>query len=213
MAQKESTFLNMVLTLFLVTLIAASVLGFVNDLTKDAIALSKKKAQEEAIIKVLPEFDKLEESYKVIQEEGGDSLELFPAVNAAGKMVGVAVKSYSKKGFGGNISLMVGFKADGTVSGYSVLEHKETPGLGSKMGDWFNNKDKPDQNIVGKNPKITNFTVANDGGDIDAITASTISSRAFLDGVMRAYNAFMKNATDANSGATTKKEVKDESAK
>ena len=75
------------------------------------------------------------------------------------------------------------------------------------MDVWFNNADKPRQNIIGKNPKTTKFSVSKDGGDIDAITASTISSRAFLDGITRAYNTFMKNmeTADANTGASEKK--------
>lgn len=201
MAQKESTFLNMVLTLLLVTLIAAAILGFVHDLTKDAIILAKTKAQEEAIVKVLPAFDKLGQAYKLLPEDGGDSLEFFPAFNASDELIGVAVKTYTKKGFGGYIGLMAGFTADGTISGYSVLEHKETPGLGSKMDVWFNNADKPKQNIIGKNPKTTKFSVSKDGGEIDAITASTISSRAFLDGINRAYNTFIKNM-NTTSGNT-----------
>ncbi len=198
MAQKESTFLNMVLTLMVVTLVAAAVLGFVHDLTKDAIVLAKTKAQEEAIVKVLPAFDKLGEPYLLIPEEGGDSLEFFPAYNAADELVGIAVKTYTNKGFSGYIGLMAGFAPDGTISGYSVLEHKETPGLGSKMDVWFNNPDKPNQNIVGKNPATTKFVVSKDGGEIDAITASTISSRAFLDGISRAYNTYMKNKDTAS---------------
>ncbi|MDX9882897.1 MAG: RnfABCDGE type electron transport complex subunit G [Prolixibacteraceae bacterium] len=198
MAQKESTFLNMVLTLMVVTLVSAAILGFVHDLTKDAIVLAKTKAQEEAIVKVLPAFDKLGEAYRLLPEEGGDSLEFFPAYNAADELVGIAVKTYTNKGFSGYIGLMAGFAPDGVISGYSVLEHKETPGLGSKMDAWFNDPDKPNQNIIGKNPATTKFAVSKDGGEIDAITASTISSRAFLDGINRAYNTYMKNKDTAS---------------
>ena len=109
MAQKESTFLSMVLTLFVVTLVAAATLGFVHDLTKDAIVMSKAKAQEEAIVKVLPPFEKLAKSYKLMPAEGGDSLEFFPAYNASDELIGVAVKTYTKKGFGGYIGLIAGF--------------------------------------------------------------------------------------------------------
>lgn len=208
MAQRESTFLSMVLTLFLVTLIAAAILGFVHDLTKDAIILSKAKAQEEAIVKVLPKFEKLGEAYKVAPADGGDSLEFFPAYNGNNELVGVAVKTYTNKGFGGYIGLMAGFTPDGTISGYSVLEHKETPGLGSKMDTWFNDTNKPKQNIIGKNPQSTKFTVSKDGGDIDAITASTISSRAFLDGINRAFDAFKQNQQTATAPASETSENK-----
>ncbi|HOI49127.1 MAG TPA: FMN-binding protein, partial [Prolixibacteraceae bacterium] len=83
-------------------------------------------------------------------------------------------------------------------------EHKETPGLGSKMDVWFNNADKPGQNVIGKSPATTKFSVSKDGGDIDAITASTITSRAFLDALVRAYAAFEKTSGTL-SGETAEK--------
>ena len=192
MAKKESTFVNMVVTLLLVTGIAATALGFVYDLTKDAIEAAKIKAQNEAIALVLPQYDKLGKTLKVAAEDGTDSLEFFPAYKGD-EMVGVAVKTFSKKGFGGLISIMVGIDKNGNFSGYQVLEHSETPGLGSRMGAWFNNPEKPKQDVIGKNPKTTKFLVTKDGGDIDAITASTITSRAFLDALNRAYKSYEQN--------------------
>lgn len=200
MAKRESTFINMVVTLFLVTGIAAAGLGFVYDLTKGPIEVAKLKAQNEAIKQVLPEFDTLGTSFKTLAEEGGDSLEFFPAYKN-GARVGTAVKTYTKKGFSGFISIMAGIDNSGNFSGYSVLEHEETPGLGSKMEVWFNNPEKPNQYVLGKNPNSTDFTVSKDGGDIDAITASTISSRAFLDALTRAYSSYEKNV-EATSGTT-----------
>jgi electron transport complex protein RnfG len=134
----------------------------------------------------------LGDSYKVAAEDGADSLEFFPAYNG-NDLIGIAVKSYTKKGFSGLISIMAGIDKDGNFSGYEVLEHAETPGLGSKMEVWFNNPDKPSQYIIGKSPATTKFQVTKDGGDIDAITASTITSRAFLDALNRAYEAYEKN--------------------
>ncbi|MBT3383433.1 MAG: RnfABCDGE type electron transport complex subunit G [Prolixibacteraceae bacterium] len=189
MAKRESTFINMVVTLLLVTVVAAAALGYVYDLTKGPIAAAKLKAQQEAIKKVLPEFDELGESFKVLKEADGDSLEFFPAFKN-GESVGVAIKTYTKKGFSGYISIMAGIDDSGNLSGYEVLEHEETPGLGSKMGVWFNNSEKPNQNVIGKNPKTSKFEVSKDGGDIDAITASTITSRAFLEALNRAFNSY-----------------------
>lgn len=200
MAKRESTFINMVVTLFLVTGIAAAGLGFVYDLTKGPIEVARLKAQNEAIKQVLPEFDTLGNSFKTLAEEGGDSLEFFPAYKN-GELVGTAVKTYTNKGFSGFISIMAGIDNAGNFSGYSVLEHQETPGLGSKMDVWFNNAEKPNQNIIGKSPATTRFSVTKDGGDIDAITASTITSRAFLDALTRAYSTYEKNL-EANSGTT-----------
>lgn len=193
MAKRESTFINMVVTLLAVTAISATALGYVYDLTKDAIEAAKIKAQAEAITKVLPQYETLGTSFKVAAESAGDSLEIFPAYNGQ-ELVGIAVKTFTKKGFSGFISIMAGIDKEGNFSGYEILEHAETPGLGSKMSVWFNNMEKPNQNIIGKNPKTTKFQVSKDGGDIDAITASTISSRAFLDALVRAYNAYEKNA-------------------
>lgn len=192
MAKKESTFINMLISLLLVTGIAAAALGFVYDFTKGPIAEAKAKAQAEAITEVLPEFDELGKSMKTVAEEGGDTLELFPAYKN-GQWIGTAVKTYTKNGFSGFISIMAGIDTIGNFSGYSVLEHEETPGLGSKMDTWFNNLEKPNQYVIGKNPENIDFRVSKDGGDIDAITASTITSRAFLDALNRAYNSYKEN--------------------
>lgn len=197
MAKRESTFKNMVITLFLVTAIAATALGFVYDLTKEAIEVARLKAQNEAIAKVLPAYDTLGVSFKVPAETEGDSLEFFPAFKG-NEQVGIAVKTFSKKGFSGLITIMAGIDKEGNFSGYEVLEHAETPGLGSKMVLWFKNPEKPNQNVIGKNPKTTKFIVSKDGGDIDAITASTISSRAFLDALNRAYESYEKNKNETS---------------
>ncbi|HZH71010.1 MAG TPA: RnfABCDGE type electron transport complex subunit G [Mariniphaga sp.] len=192
MAKRESTFLNMVVTLFAVTFIAAAALGFVYDLTKDAIAESKIKAQSEAIKKVLPEFDELGASFKAVTSDAGDSLVIFPAYKN-GTRVGTAIITYTNNGFSGYISVMAGIDSSGNLSGYEVLEHAETPGLGSKMVVWFNNEDKPNQYIIGKNSQTHSFKVTKDGGDFDAITASTITSRAFLEAIERAFKVYEQN--------------------
>lgn len=200
MAKRESTFMNMVVTLFAVTFTAAAALGFVYDLTKEAIELAKIKAQSEAIEKVLPEFEELGESYMVAVPSASDSLEFFPAFKN-GKLVGVAVRTFSNNGFSGHISIMAGIDSLGNISGYEILEHAETPGLGSKMGEWFSNKEKPQQYVIGKNPDSHTFKVKKDGGDFDAITASTITSRAFLEALARAFDAYEKNRNENNAQA------------
>lgn len=211
MAKLESTFRNMVLVLFIVTLIAGSLLGFVNDKTKSAIEASKLKSKMEAISSVLPEYDEIKNEFKVATTPGDDSLEFYPAYKN-GSLAGVAIKTYTKKGFSGYISIMAGIDADGNFSGYQVLEHDETPGLGSKMDTWFNNTEKPTQLVIGKNPETTKFQVTKDGGDVDAITASTISSRAFLDALVRAYESYKENKDKpASAKSETNKEVKNES--
>jgi len=117
MAKRESTFINMVLTLFVVTFVAAAALGFVYDLTKDAIEEAKMKAQSEAIEKVLPAFEELGEPVKVALPASDDSLEVFPAYSG-GELVGVAVKTFTNKGFSGFISFMAGIDNSGNLFGY-----------------------------------------------------------------------------------------------
>ena len=128
----------------------------------------------------------------------GDSLRIYPA-KKGDELVGVAVESSTKKGFGGEIKVVVGFDPDGKLINYSVQKHSETPGLGSKMQDWFRT-DKNKQSVIGRTLTEDGLKVSKDGGDVDAITAATISSRAFLDAINRAYSAY--KSVDEASGAT-----------
>ena len=107
----------------------------------------------------------------------------------AGHEDGVAIETQAD-GFGGVIRLMVGFDPEGHILGYEVLEQTETPGLGTHIVEWFKNADKPGQNIIGRQA-TGQFQVSKDGGDIDAITAATISSKAFLKAINLAYQEFM----------------------
>ena len=199
MAKLESSFKNMLLSLFGVTLIASAVLGLVNDATKAPIAKAEMEKQTKAIAQVLPEFDHLNATLKLMPIDGKDSIEVYPAVNAAGEVIGNAVKSYTYKGFSGYIEVMVGIDNNGQLTGYQVLKHAETPGLGAKMGIWFNNADKPGQNVIGRSLKDETLSVSKDGGSVDAITAATISSRAFLDAINRAYSVINQNGASAQN--------------
>jgi electron transport complex protein RnfG len=107
-------------------------------------------------------------------------------------------------GFGGELKVLVGFDANGNIYNYSLLQHAETPGLGSKAADWFKPKHSESaKGIVGLSPGQAPLKVSKDGGQIDAITASTITSRAFLNAINAAYEAYRGGeTTDANSGAT-----------
>lgn len=201
MAKLESSFKNMVLVLTGITLFAAVTLASVYTLTEKPIAEAKKAKQENAIKEVLPAFDTLAAADTVSLDGLGDFV-LYKAYQGDNQFVGAAVESFSNNAFGGSIRVMIGFDAEGSIVDYSVLEQKETPGLGTKMVDWFKT-DKNRQNIKGLNPATANLTVAKDGGDVDAITAATISSRAFLEAVRNAYAAYAGNpSADGMSGAT-----------
>ncbi|MGL5636257.1 MAG: RnfABCDGE type electron transport complex subunit G [Bacteroidales bacterium] len=189
MAKLESSFKNMVLVLTAITCIAAAALAGVYELTKEPINQSNLTKQINAIKAVCPPFDNDPMADKIESKlPDGSIITIYPA-KEGGKFVGAAVETYTMKGFSGYIKLMVGFNANGTVNNYAVLQHAETPGLGSKMQEWFSNTDKPSQSIIGKNPGVNKLTVSKDGGEVDAITAATISSRAFLDAVQRGYDA------------------------
>ncbi len=186
-SKRESNFVNMVVTLFIVSAVAAFALGGVYTITKEPIALARKAKLESAIKAVVPDFDHL--STKAVPvAEGGDSLFLYVA-SKDDQVVGTAIKTYTMKGFSGKIELMVGFLDDGTIENTAVLMHKETPGLGDKMDQ---KKSDFSLQFIGKNPVDFKLKVKKDGGDVDAITAATISSRAFCDAVQRAYDVFEK---------------------
>ena len=187
----ESSFKNMVLVLFLVTLVSSAAVGVVNSLTSGLIEKVKIEKQVQASRAVVPAFDNDPMTEKQIVEVDGGKLEFYPA-KANGQLVGTAIKTFTNNGFSGLVELMVGFTPDGSVYNYSVLSHKETPGLGSKMDAWFVKGAKGD--ITGKTPGTQGLQVSKDGGDVDAITAATISSRAFLDAVNRAAKALAESA-------------------
>jgi len=185
----ESSFKNMLIVLVVISAIASLSLGVVYKMTKESIAKVVLAKQTNAIRNVVPEFNNnpLEESYTVASD--GDSLVFFPA-KKDGNIVGIAIQTYSPKGFSGNVKVMVGFLPDGTIYRSLVVEHKETPGLGDKMD---RTKSSFANQFDGKNPETYKISVKKDGGQVDAITASTISSRAYCDALNRAYKAFKSN--------------------
>ena len=201
MDKLKSSFRNMFLSLGTICIVAGGVLAAINDITREPIAISKKAKVENALKAVLPDFDNSpsEETYWVNLSEG-DSLKVYPATKN-GQPVGFAVESYSMKGFSGEIKVMAGLDTQGVLINYKVLEHAETPGLGAKMEEWFR-MDKNKQSVLGKNLSNGSLTVTKDKGEIDAITGATISSRAFLDALNRAYAAVSGKEQDAASGAT-----------
>jgi len=186
MAKKESNLKNMLIALLSITLIASASLGGIYELTKEPIAAAKLEKKNNAIKQVIPEFDNnpTSEVYKAAVDN--DTLYFYPG-KKGGDIVGTAVETFTNLGFSGEIKVMVGFLPDGTINDVAVLEHEETPGLGDKM-----DRKKSDWSVQfqGKNPETFRLLVKKDGGDVDAITASTISSRAFCDALARAYEEY-----------------------
>lgn len=189
MKKRESTLINMVLALLVITLVAGFSLGLVNKLTIAPIAKSKLDQKINALKLVLPAFDNnpVKDVILIKVENIKDSVEVFPAFLNQ-NFVGAAVIGSSEKGFSGLIKIMVGFNPDGAIFNIAVLEQKETPGLGTKIKDpSFINLYKD------KNLAIFNAKVKKDGGEIDALTGATITTRAFSEAAQMAYDVFVKN--------------------
>ncbi len=186
---RESTLTNMVVTLFAVCLVSAALLGGLYALTKAPIEAAQTAKINAAIGGVVPEFDNAPSSEFFEVEANGKKAKVYPATKG-GEAVGYAIEASSSAGFGGNITLMVGFLPDGTIHGTSVISHAETPGLGAKISE---SESHFITQFQGKNPGDANFkfAVKKDGGSFDAITASTITSRAYIDVLNNAYNAFL----------------------
>lgn len=196
MKKLESSFKNMVIVLTVVAVVAGLLLGYVNKLTAEPIAQANAKALSDAIALVVPGFDNEPAANPDTIEVAGVTYKIYKATKGD-KFIGAAVES-SANGFGGALTVLVGFDADGKIIDYSLLSHAETPGLGSKAADWFKKGGKGD--ITGKNLGDKPLTVSKDGGEIDAITASTITSRAFLNAVNAAYAAYAKQNGNEAAG-------------
>ncbi|EJW93035.1 electron transport complex, RnfABCDGE type, G subunit [gut metagenome] len=225
MKKLESSLKNMLLVLTGVTAVSVALLAYMNELTKQPIADANMKTLNSALKKVLPEFtdNPVEKSDTVFSEKDGKKkvdFILYPAMNGE-KWVGTAVQATSM-GFGGELKVLVGFDAEGNIYNYSLLAHSETPGLGSKADKWFGAYDltkgekavkheESKKSILGMNPGEGELKVSKDGGQVDAITASTITSRAFLNAVNAAYKAYKSDGKQVNaaSGATVKVELTD----
>ena len=202
MKKLESSITNMVLVLVGVALITGGILAYVNHITEAPIKLQAEKTLADGIKAVMggvqlsvAENDTIKQTIK-----GKEAVfVIHKTVDSNKQDLGVAVES-TTGGFGGDLKGLVGFDKDGNILGYTILQHAETPGLGAKADKWFQKDGKG--SIIGKNPNKDNLTVKKDGGDIDAITASTITSRAFLLAVTQAYNAYKSGHVDANTSAT-----------
>lgn len=183
----KSTFINMVLVLLTISVVAAGAVGGVNLLTKSTIEKATKEAEVASLTAVLPQFDNDPMSTAEQVEQDGISITIYTAKQGE-NAVGYAVKTRAS-GFSDNIELMAGFTISGDIQNIVVLKQSETPGLGAKLAD----EENPVKlSFVGKNVADLKMAVRKDGGDIESITASTISSRAYTLAVKRAYDALVQ---------------------
>ena len=195
MEKLKSNLPNMVGILTTVAVLCGGILAYVNDLTDAPRKEAAQNALNAGIEQVMGGKCKVEKSDTIIRTVDGKELTYI----AYKTDKGTAIQSTDPNGFGGNLTVLVGFNNDGDILGYTILETAETPGLGAKADKWFqsveNGGNSEKSSIIGKNPAKNQLRVTkdNDGGEIDAITASTITSRAFLRAVQEAYNTYAEN--------------------
>ena len=205
MEKLKSSITNMALVLTGVAVITGGILAYVNNLTSGPIAQQKEKALADGIKAVMGGGELSVAKTDTVRQNDEKGKEMtyiiYQTQDSQKKDLGAAVES-TTQGFGGDLKILVGFDPEGNILGYTLLEHAETPGLGAKADQWFQKGAKGD--IIGKNPK-EQLVVSKDGGLVDAITASTITSRAFLLAVNNAYKAYKATPVDGLSGATEQK--------
>jgi electron transport complex protein RnfG len=173
-----------VIVLVLIAVFAGIALSSVYLGTKEKIAEVKRQELKSALQKVMP-F--LKDSYKEEKFNCCNETVTIYKVEENNKLQGVAMQLTTSQGFSGNITFLLGVGVDGKVTGLYILEHKETPGLGTKAANkkWWGQ-------FVDKSLKNFNFKVKKDGGDVDAITAATITSRAVSGGIEKGLKIFEK---------------------
>ena len=221
MKKLESNIFNMAIVLTVIAVVAGGLLAWVNNVTAGPIEQINNQAIENGIKSVI--LGDRDIKYRVEDPVEKEGFVFHNVYDMSDNLLGTAVESTDKNGFGGSLKVMVGFDSEGKILGYEVLEHSETPGLGAQANDWFRQKSgevaeqsavttvllgapgKPgNHNIIGMNPGDDMMIVSKDGGAVDAITASTITSKAFLRAVNAAYKAvFGYTAADAVSGASS----------
>ena len=191
MTQKANLF-NMIATLGIICGLSALSLGYVYNVTKKPIQRTKDNRELEAVSKVIPSRfnnNPFIEKVALRSNNGAEDIYLYPA-RLDSEITGFAIKSYTDKGFSGRMELIIGFFLDGTVNTYMVTDHKETPGLGTKVLE-----DKFVKQFYGMHPKNPSFKVRQSGGEIDAVTAATISSKAVIDAIKKASDSYSKFST------------------
>lgn len=212
MKKLSSSITNMTIVLTVIAIVAGGALAYINDMTAPQIekinaenlaaGIKKVIGNDKLVVASTDTVLKPEAKGKESITDDDISFVVYTTQDESGNELGKAVRA-SSNGFSGPLKVLVGFDNNGTILGYTILASSETPGLGQKASLWFQKGNKGD--VIGKNPGKCNFTVSKDGGDIDAITASTITSRAFLAAVKSAYDQLFAGGADATSGATSQK--------
>jgi len=187
MKKSFSNIIKPVKSILMITFVSAVLLTIVYKLTQNPIQQAQDKLDFNSIKNVITsEFNNNPFAEKINIRRDKDFFTLYPA-RKDGYITSIVMKTHSDKGYGGRMDVIVGFLLDGTVSGFEVVKHRETPGLGSKVNEATFKKA-----VIGKSPANESFKVRQDGGEIDAITGATITSRALIDAIQKAYRGYLK---------------------
>jgi electron transport complex protein RnfG len=183
----ESKTISLIAVPTIICVVAGLALAFVYDLTKEPIALAQLKAKNKAIAKVLPEGDEEPVEMKIVDSSG--TTNTFYVMRKESKLAGVALDAASPNGYSGNVSVMVGIDVGfNQVQAVEILKQQETPGLGANC-----KKRKFREQFCGRDIDTTNWRVTKDGGDLDAITSATITSRAVAEAISTALKIYNDN--------------------
>ncbi len=193
--------------LFLVAVVSAFLLSYVYSVTKEPIEKAKNAEITEAIKSVIPNISDqmIIKDTSLVSDIESIPLKVYIILNSDSTVYSYSVLSYTKKGYGGTITMMIGVDKEFKITGIYPLEFSETPGLGTKMTE---NKFK-DQ-FLSKSLSNFKFKVNKDGGDIQAITSATITSRAVGDCLERGLKVLEYNFKESETDSSKSVEVKDE---
>lgn len=182
MKKLESTFINMFVVLSSIALLSAALLSFTYGKTSVVRAEVERQQQQRALAAVLPEFDN-SPGEEAFTREGYELQELYPAMRD-GEQVGIAVRSETRRAYSGSMVMLVGFDSQGVVTGVQVLSHAETPGLGARVTE-----DEFLGQFIGQNLHEFDPTLRAAGGEVDVITAATVTSNAAIHAIQTAFEA------------------------
>ena len=167
------------LALLLICLVATTLLAGTNLITKDKIAQNAVEKENASRMVVLPEAGDFSELTTL-----DSGITYCAGLDKEGNTIGYVFTS-GAKGYGGTVGVMIGVDNDGVITGIEILSHAETPGLGANAtSDSFKSR------FVGKSGELTVDKNSNDGQNIQAITAATITSKAVVSAVNAALAEF-----------------------
>ena len=171
------------LILGIICLVATLILAFTYEMTKPLIAAARDREEQKALKAIMPEAD-------LFKPGTAGEIEYFEALKGPA-LIGYCLK-VTGSGYGGYIRIIVGIDTGGVIKGVRILEHQETPGLGSKINETRQGDNEPYflRQFNGKNA----MTVKVKSG-IDAITGATISSKAVTDAINKTVVEFMEKVS------------------